>query len=155
MAVIYWCISKDFGQYLFLGWSGNRLVNGFLKITACVYRPWIKDVRVIPDEAAMVTATGYSVPSGHTMNAATVFGGSGLRRELGRGLRTFMWIMLFLVAFSRNFLGVHTLKDVLVGAAAGILVMFLTGKLLGWLKEHPEDAAAVEIAVNNQMSAAS
>ena len=28
MAVIYWCVSRDFGSYLLMGWSGNRLVNG-------------------------------------------------------------------------------------------------------------------------------
>ena len=138
IAAVYWCVNKEYGEYLFLGWSGNRLMNGFLKVTACVYRPWIRDARIVPDETAIVTATGYSFPSGHTMNAATVFGGSAIRRELGRGLRILMWLMLFLVAFSRNFLGVHTPQDVLVGAAAGVLVMFLAGKLMSWLKEHPE-----------------
>ena len=33
MALIYWCVSKDFGTYFLMGWSGNRLVNGLLKIT--------------------------------------------------------------------------------------------------------------------------
>ena len=54
------------------------------------------------------------------------------------------------------------------GIAIGALKIFLRSKkrvkreekeeaeaLKNWLKEHPEDAAAVEIAVNNQMSAAS
>ncbi len=36
MALVYWCISKSFGTYLLMGWSGNRLVNGMLKVTACV-----------------------------------------------------------------------------------------------------------------------
>ena len=35
MALIYWCVSKDFGTYILMGWSGNRLVNGMLKVTAC------------------------------------------------------------------------------------------------------------------------
>ena len=29
-AVIYWCVSKAFGQYLLMGWSGSRVVNGLL-----------------------------------------------------------------------------------------------------------------------------
>ena len=41
MALIYWCVSKEFGSYLLMGWSGNRLVNGMLKVTVCAYRPWI------------------------------------------------------------------------------------------------------------------
>ncbi len=37
MAVIYWCINKDFGTYLLMGWSGNRLMNGVLKVSFCAY----------------------------------------------------------------------------------------------------------------------
>ena len=33
MAIIYWCVSKEIGSYLLMGWSGNRLVNGVLKLT--------------------------------------------------------------------------------------------------------------------------
>ena len=29
MSVVYWCVNKDLGAYLLMGWSGNRLVNGF------------------------------------------------------------------------------------------------------------------------------
>ena len=39
MALLYWCVSKEYGTYLLMGWSGNRLVNGALKITFCAYRP--------------------------------------------------------------------------------------------------------------------
>lgn len=138
LGVIYWCVSKDFGTYLLMGWSGNRILNGFLKVTACAYRPWIRDARVIPNATAKLTATGYSFPSGHTMNAASIFGGGALRRDLGWGLRAIFWIMLVLVAFSRNFLGVHTPQDVLVGGALGLVVVLLTGKLLKWLEAHPE-----------------
>ncbi len=34
IALIYWCISKDIGKYLMMGWCGNRVVNGLLKVTA-------------------------------------------------------------------------------------------------------------------------
>ena len=32
MALIYWCVRRDFGAYLLMGWSGNRLVNGLHRI---------------------------------------------------------------------------------------------------------------------------
>ena len=138
MALIYWCVSKDFGAYLLMGWSGNRLVNGMLKVTVCAYRPWIRDARVVPYGDSITTATGYSFPSGHTMNAATVYGGGAVRKDLPRVLRIVLGLLVLLVAFSRNYLGVHTPQDVLVGAAAGILVMWLTVKLMEWVKIHPE-----------------
>ena len=102
MAAVYWCVSKEFGAYLLMGWSGNRLVNGALKITACAYRPWIRDVRIIPYGNSITTATGYSFPSGHTMNAASVYGGAAVRRDLPRVLRSILGLVVALVAFSRN-----------------------------------------------------
>ena len=138
MALIYWCISKDFGAYFLMGWSGNRLVNGMLKVTACAYRPWIRDTRVLPYSDSITMATGYSFPSGHTMNAATLFGGGAVRKDIPRALRFVLGLLVLLVGFSRNYLGVHTPQDVLVGIVAGTLVMYLTMKLMQWVKNHPE-----------------
>ena len=90
MAIIYWCVSKAFGTYLLMGWSANRIVNGFLKVTACVYRPWIRDARIVPYGDSMQTATGYSFPSGHSMNGASLFEGGAIRKELPRMLRTLL-----------------------------------------------------------------
>ena len=138
MALIYWCVSKDFGTFFLMGWSGNRLVNGMLKVSACAYRPWIRDARVVPHGDSITTATGYSFPSGHTMNAATVFGGGAVHKDIPRALRVVLGLLVLLVAFSRIFLGVHTPQDVLVGVVAGTLVMYLTMKLMQWVKLHPE-----------------
>ncbi len=138
MAVIYWCVHKELGVYLMMGWSGNRIVNGALKITACAYRPWIRDARIIPYGDSMTTATGYSFPSGHTMNAGTVFGGGALRKGCSRPLRVTLLAIVALVAFSRIFLGVHTPQDVLTGAAASLLVMGATGLLMKWIEAHPK-----------------
>ena len=138
MALIYWCVSKDFGTYFLMGWSGNRLVNGMLKVTVCAYRPWIRDTRVLPYGNSITTATGYSFPSGHTTNAATVFGGGAVRKDIPRALRAVLGFLVLLVAFSRNYLGVHTPQDVLAGAVTGTLVMYLTMKLMLWIKFRPE-----------------
>ena len=81
MALIYWCINKEFGTYLLMGWSGNRVVNGLLKVTVCAYRPWIRDARIIPYGDSKTTATGYSfqphLPG--SAHAAGHFGRSGSR----------------------------------------------------------------------------
>ena len=137
MAIIYWSVSKDFGAYLLMGWSGNRLVNGVLKVTACAYRPWIRDARIVPYGNTITTATGYSFPSGHTMNAATLYGGGAVRKDVPRALWITLAIIVVLVAFSRNYLGVHTPQDTLVGLLAGMLVMVLTDRLMKWVEAHP------------------
>ena len=138
MALIYWCVSKEFGSYLLMGWSGNRLVNGMLKVTVCAYRPWIRDARVVPYGDSIKTATGYSFPSGHTMNAASVYGGGAVRKDIPGAMRVVLVFLVLLVAFSRNYLGVHTPQDVLVGIIAGTLVMFLTMKMMQWINNHSE-----------------
>ncbi len=139
LAIIYWCISKDLGTYLMMGWSGNRIANGFMKITVCAYRPWIRDSRIIPHGDAITTATGYSFPSGHTMNAGTVYGGTAMYgKNFSKPLKIMLYLIVALVALSRTFLGVHTPQDVLVGMASSLLVMWLTLKLTRWIAEKPE-----------------
>ncbi|MCR4620904.1 MAG: phosphatase PAP2 family protein [Clostridiales bacterium] len=137
MAAVYWSVSKDFGTYLLMGWSGNRLVNGALKVTFCAYRPWIRSSDIVPYGNSMTTATGYSFPSGHTMNAATVYGGGAVHKGLPALLRVALGIIVALVALSRLYLGVHTPQDVIVGAAAGMLTMWLTLRLMRWIASHP------------------
>ena len=39
LAIIYWCIWKELGTYLLIGWSGIRLASGALKVTFCKYHP--------------------------------------------------------------------------------------------------------------------
>ncbi|MBR3264493.1 MAG: phosphatase PAP2 family protein [Erysipelotrichaceae bacterium] len=78
----------------------------------------------------MKTATGYSFPSGHSMNASTVFGGGVVRRDLPFVLRITLFLIMSLVGFSRLYLGVHTPQDVLVAFIAGMFVMSLTILLL-------------------------
>ena len=148
MALIYWCADKDTGTYLLMGWNGNRIVNGVLKVAVCAYRPWIRDARIAPYPAALQTATGYSFPSGHSMNAASLFGGMAVRKGIKTGFRALLWIMLGLVAFSRIYFGVHTPQDILVGSAAGVLVMFLTGKLMVWLESHPDKDILIAVIVS-------
>ena len=120
--------------------SANRIINGFVKITACVYRPWIKDPRIIPVAAAQADATGYSFPSGHTGNAVCFWGGLSVdanrSSKLAKALRILFIIFVFLIGFSRNYLGVHTPQDVIVALIIGCAVLFLTAELIKITDSH-------------------
>lgn len=72
--VIYWAFDKDRGLFAVANFTLARVVNGILKVTACVFRPWILDSRIHPSEAALPDATGYSFPSGHVSNTVATFG---------------------------------------------------------------------------------
>ena len=146
MAIIYWCVNKEFGKYFLMGICGTRILNGFLKVTACVYRPWIRDARIIPHGNSLETAAGYSFPSGHCTNAGTLYGGGTIRKELPRIIRIFLAVILVFVAFSRIYLGVHTPQDILAGSLLSLLVMWLTIKLIQWIKVHPDKDIVVMLS---------
>ena len=148
IAGMYWCLSKKYGTYLLLGFHMNRLINGFLKITACAYRPWIRDARITPDETALKTATGYSFPSGHSTNAGVILGGAVVDKNFSKGFRILMLICAVLVAFSRNYLGVHTPQDVIVGLGASLVVMAAAFKLSEAVEKNPSwDVRVVVILI--------
>ena len=73
-ALVYWCVDKRSGLYTLASYSLSVAVNAVVKLTACVYRPWIRDSRIVPAGDAITTATGYSFPSGHSSTAAPIYG---------------------------------------------------------------------------------
>ena len=137
ITIVYWCLDKKLGEFLLISQAGAYLVNGFLKILACVYRPWILDSRVHPVKEAIPTATGYSFPSGHTTNATTFFVGTVLRGKLSKGLSIVLIICLLLVGFSRNYLGVHSVLDVIFAIIFTLIVLFIFSKLFDKLDNNP------------------
>lgn len=138
-AFVYWCIDKRSGLYTIASYHASVSVNAVVKLTCCVYRPWIRDSRVLPAGDAITTATGYSFPSGHTMTATPIYGGLAVSawKKL-RWISVLCIICLVLTAFSRNYLGVHTPQDVLVGLAIGTAVLFGMSALFKFLTAHPE-----------------
>ena len=72
------------------------------------------------------------------MNAATVFGGAAVRKDMPRLLRWLSTLFLALIAFSRIYLGVHTPQDILVGSLSGLLMMWIVLRVMGWVEKHPD-----------------
>ncbi|MBQ7220666.1 MAG: phosphatase PAP2 family protein [Synergistaceae bacterium] len=134
---VYWCLDKKKGLFVLFAWKLSQTFNVILKLTACVYRPWIRDARIVPANNAIVTATGYSFPSGHTMMAAPIYGGMAVLTK-NKALRWFWVIMILLTMISRNYLGVHTPQDVLVGVLFGIFAIYIAQKVFAYLDAHPE-----------------
>ncbi len=138
-AFIYWCVDKRSGLYTLASYNASIAVNAVVKLTCCIYRPWIRDSRILPAGDAITTATGYSFPSGHTMTATPIYGALAVStRKKMRWISVLSIICLVLTAFSRNYLGVHTPQDVLVGLALGILTLWGLAVLFRYLAAHPE-----------------
>ena len=134
---IYWCIDKRKGLFILFAWKISQTLNAIVKLTACVYRPWVRDARIIPAGDAIKSAGGYSFPSGHTMMAAPILGGVAVSFA-NKFLRFLCIAGILLVMFSRNYLGVHTPQDVVIGALLGFLGIYISGRLLNYMDKHPE-----------------
>ena len=138
-AMIYWCVDKESGLYTMASFTATIAFNAVVKLTACVYRPWIRDSRILPAGDAISTATGYSFPSGHTTMATSIYGAMAVSAWKKMRWVSILCILLVLITgFSRNYLGVHTPQDVAVGMTEGVLVIWGMRKLFGYLKENPE-----------------
>ena len=114
----YWLLS------LLLSVGGGMLLNVLLKNAFHRARPQFAD--------PILTLTSYGFPSGHTMMATTLYGVlcvfavSKIHRWPMRLLAICLAIFLvLLVGFSRIYLGVHYLSDVLGAIAEGVAWMAL------------------------------
>ena len=138
-AFLYWTLDRRKGLYVLSSFYLTTALNAAVKLTACIYRPWIRDARVLPAGDAITTATGYSFPSGHTMTASPIYGGLAVTSwKKWKWLSVLFLLLLFVTAFSRNYLGVHTPQDVFVGITLSVLVLVLTGKLFEYLEKNPD-----------------
>ena len=135
----YWAVNKRNGLYTIASMCLTLGVNQLVKLNACVYRPWIRDARIIPAGNAIKTATGYSFPSGHTATGAPLLGGMAVTsNRKHRWFPVLCVLGILLIAFSRNYLGVHTPQDVFVAICEGVLCLIVMQKIFAYLEQHPE-----------------
>lgn len=132
MALVYWCINKRAGTFLLMNFSLSYVCNTVVKNIFCVERPFHRDVRLEP----YAPASGYSFPSGHTMLATAFYGGLAVWQRKRKWLAALCVLLTLLTAFTRNWLGVHTLEDVLVGILCSAGIIAINSFLLRWVEKR-------------------
>lgn len=122
--LVFWCIDKRKGYYIFVVGLMGSMINQFLKLWFRVPRPWVLDPEFHAVESAIEGAGGYSFPSGHTQTAVGTFGALGLSVER-KWVKWLCAAIIIIVPFSRMYLGVHTPMDVGVSylVAGGLTVL--------------------------------
>lgn len=149
ISIIYWAINFEAGAYLFSLSAFNLFVVKFLKMTACLYRPWILDERIQPIESALKMASGYSFPSGHTAGAVSTWGGLAfILRKKKKLLSVILVLIVLMVAFSRNYVGVHTPQDVVASLVVGFTLIFGVDRLLKWCKAGKNNDIKLIVVMN-------
>ncbi len=136
--ILYWTIDKRKGSKVLLSWGTSLGVGAFLKATFCIYRPWVRDSRIQPAQEVLSGATGYSFPSGHSFSSGGFWNSIALCYKKYRGIVCFAVVMVLLTMFSRNYLGVHTPQDVIVGALASLVCAFGMVKLCDYIEKNPD-----------------
>ena len=118
--VMYFLVRKKLlsALLLMINYYGSRYLNHMLKL-------WYERPR--PDVSQLITVTGYSFPSGHTMNATAFLGFIAYltitehRIPLHKKVLIIVitCFLIFSISVSRVYLGVHYPSDILAGWAAG------------------------------------
>ena len=132
--ILYWAVSRSMGYWLMTNVVTGFFVNNVIKLTACIYRPWIRSPLIVPPQNAMESATGYSFPSGHTSAAFAVAWILHLR--FGKKVGIPALILAALISFSRLYVGVHYPSDVLGGIFVGTLIAFVVNHCAKRLEER-------------------
>ncbi|MDL2318231.1 phosphatase PAP2 family protein [Eubacteriales bacterium OttesenSCG-928-A19] len=133
---LYWCVNRETAFGLCISFFLSALLVQGLKIVVRMDRPWVLDPAFMPVASALKTATGYSFPSGHTQSAAAIFGYLGIASGKKKWIVA-SWALVLLVGFSRMYLGVHTLLDVLGAIAISLASILITRACL----KHPRSDA--------------
>jgi len=89
-------------------------------------------MRARPDEALrLISEGGYSFPSGHSMTGLVFYGliiyyinGRMKNKKTAKLITAFLILLIFLIGFSRVYLGVHYPTDVLAGFCIGAALLF-------------------------------
>jgi membrane-associated phospholipid phosphatase len=103
--------------------GGAQLLTWILKAIFERPRPSFED--------PVATASWFSFPSGHALSSIAVYGAlaylivGGGRSSQARALVAGLALLVALIGFSRLYLGVHYLTDVLAGYSAGLAWLLL------------------------------
>ncbi len=116
IAVGYWAIDKRLAKQGALLLLFSAVSNYLLKITIKHPRPpqsnWLPGV----------TASNYSLPSGHAESSTVIWGWIGIKRN-EKWVRIGLTALILLVGISRVYLGVHWFGDVLFGWFVGLAIL--------------------------------
>lgn len=120
MPALYWCVNAALGLRMAIILLLSTMGTAALKFAFHSPRPYWLGEQV----QGLSSETTFGLPSTHAANAIAVWGVPFTFFKPG-GVRAILGIVIFLIGFSRIYLGVHFISDVLVGWLLGGLFLFV------------------------------
>jgi membrane-associated phospholipid phosphatase len=134
LPLIYWSIDAGLGLRVAFILATSNYVNAIVKVLFTAPRPYWVSPQVEP----LSMESTFGIPSGHAQNSMAIWGtiAAGLNRRWAWILAV---VLALLVGFSRLYLGVHFVQDVLLGWLIGLILLFVFLRLwdpvAAWLKQ--------------------
>lgn len=126
-----WCVDRRKGDWIMMNIVSGMFFGHLLKDVIANPRPFETDDRLIPEEKALKGASGYSTPSGHAVDATAAFASTAVLVKR-RAVTILMVAVTAVILFSRLYLGVHTVWDLLAGMFFAIAVMAVNSVLMAY-----------------------
>ena len=142
LGYIYWIVNKRFGELLAIVLGFSLTLNNVIKDFTEANRPF-EDYNDIENKRPE-TATGHSMPSGHVQGSSSFFTAIALYLKKHRYLIIAITLTI-LMMLSRMYLGVHYLKDVIVGAVIGISIAVVAHIFFQKYRHKPKQLHTVYI----------
>jgi membrane-associated phospholipid phosphatase len=125
IAIGYWTLDKRASRRTALLLLASSYTNYWLKVS-------LRNPRPLPSNWLPGTeASNYSLPSGHAQSSTTVWGWLSLKSG-----KAWIWglslVLILLIGFSRIYIGVHWLGDVLLGWGVGAVLLLAASRLEEW-----------------------
>lgn len=119
LPLLYWSVDAPLGMRVAYILMASASLNQYFKLLFAGPRPYWVSEQVIPFSAE----SSFGVPSGHAQNAVSVWGilAAGLRKRWAWGVAL---ALMFFIGFSRWYLGVHFIHDVVAGWILGALLLW-------------------------------
>lgn len=147
LCILFWCVDTKSAYRLAFSFFCSAMVVHMIKLTLRIPRPWVRDPNLTIVERAKASATGYSFPSGHTQTSTSLFG-TLLFNTKKKWVVILSFLAIFLVMFSRMYMGVHTPADVGVSFVLSLLIVYVVNKIIDTMELTPGKRKAIAIGLS-------